>query len=353
VRRRWLAAILVAATAIVLWSPLLKPAGQAAILISDIFTEQLIGTNLAAAVTPAPRMVEGDDSFAGIPMRVTYWRPGWGDQHPAIMIVPGAAPRGNDEPILRSFGLSLARAGYLVMLPEFPFLKEGRFDSTSARQIDAAFAHVRSLPDTRERSVSAFGVSVGAGLMLVAAAREPALREATFLAVLGGYYDIDTYLASLASRSQRSASGTTPWEPSQEVQERLPRAALDVVPASARDAVRMAITPAPYETALARIRSLPPEARSAYDSVSPESVWSEIRPPIYWIHDPLDTFEPLAEAEAALAAPRQGHMQLAVPRLVSHAAPIGEEAKAQGPLYVAGELWRLLTFTVEVLRVAG
>jgi dienelactone hydrolase len=353
VRRRWLAAILVAATAIVLWSPLLKPAGQAAILIADIFSEQLIGTNLAAAVTPTPRMVEDSDSFAGTPMRVTYWRPGWGEAHPAIMIVPGAAPRGNDEPILRSFGLTLARAGYLVMLPEFPFLKEGRFDSTSSRQIDAAFAHVRALPDTRERRVGAFGVSVGGGLMLVAAAREPALREAAFLAVLGGYYDIDTYLASLASRTQPTASGPIPWEPSQEVQERLPRAAVDVVPASARDAVRAAIEPASYEVALGRIRALPAEARSAYDSVSPESVWSEIRPPIYWIHDPLDTFEPLAEAEAALNAPREGRMQLVVPRLVSHAAPIGEEAKAQGPLYVAGELWRLLTFTVEVLRVAG
>lgn len=351
-RRRWIVLVLVAALA-VLWSPLLKPAGQAAIVIGDIFTEQLIGTNLAAAVTPEPRMVEDDDSFAGIPMRVTYWRPGWGDLHPAIMIVPGAAPRGNDEPTLRRFGLTLSRAGYLVMLPEFPFLKEGRFDSAATRQLDAAFAHARALPETQGRSVGAFGVSVGAGMMLVAAGREPALRDATFLVVLGGYYDLDTYLASLASRMQRSAGGTVPWAPSQEAQDRLPPAAADLVPAGARDAVRMALSPASYEVALARIRALSAEARSAYDSVSPESVWSEIRPPIYWIHDPLDTFEPLAEAEAALAAPRAGRMQLVVPRLVSHAAPAGEEARAQGPLYLAGELWRLLTFTFEVLRIAG
>lgn len=344
--------LLVVAT-LLLWSPLLKPAGQAAILIGDIFSEQLIGTNLAAAVTPEPRIVEDDDSFAGTPMRVTYWRPGWGDRHPAIMIVPGAAPRGNDEPTMRSFGLTLSRAGYLVMLPEFPFLKEGRFDSAATRQLDAAFAHARALPETRGLSVGAFGVSVGAGMMLVAAGREPALREAAFLAVLGGYYDIDTYLASLVSRSQPSASGTIPWVPSQEAQDRLPPAAIDLVPAGARDAVRAALEPAAYEVALGRIRALPAGARSAYDSVSPESVWSEIRPPIYWVHDPLDTFEPLAEAEAALAATRSGRMQLVVPRLVSHAAPSGEEAKAQGPLYVAGELWRLLTFTFEVLRVAG
>jgi dienelactone hydrolase len=351
-RRRWLVLILAAAL-VVLWSPVLKPAGQAAIVIADIFSEQLIGTNLARAITPEPRMVEDDGAFAGVPMRVTYWRPGWGDQHPAIMIVPGAAPRGNDEPIMRSFGMTLSRAGYLVMLPEFPFLKEGRFDSGATRQLDAAFAHARALSETQGRSVGAFGVSVGAGMMLVAAGREPALRDAAFLAVLGGYYDLDTYLASLASRTQRSANGLVPWVPSQEAQDRLPPGAVDLVPASARDAVRAALEPASYEVALGRIRALPAEARSAYDAVSPESVWSAIRPPIYWIHDPLDTFEPFAEAEAALAAPRAGHMRLVVPRLVSHAAPVGEEAKAQGPLYVAGELWRLITFTFEVLRLAG
>jgi dienelactone hydrolase len=351
-RGRWIVLILIVSIAL-LWSPLIKPGGQAAILIGDIFTEQLVGTNLAAAITPEPRMVEDAGSFAGSSMRVTYWRPGWGDRHPAIMVVPGAAPRGNDEPTLRSFGLTLSRAGYLVMLPEFPFLKEGRFDSAATRQLDAAFAHARALPETQGLSVGAFGVSVGAGMMLVAAGREPALRDAAFLAVLGGYFDLDTYLASLVSRTQLSASGPSPWEPSQEAQDRLPPGAIDLAPPAARDAVRAALEPAPYEVALGRIRTLPTDARSAYDSVSPETVWSEIRPPIYWIHDPLDTFEPLAEAEAALAAPRAGRMQLVVPRLVSHAAPVGEEAKAQGPLYVAGELWRLLTFTFEVLRVAG
>ena len=59
--------LLVVAT-LLLWSPLLKPAGQATILIGDIFSEQLIGTNLAAAATPEPRSVEDDDNFAGTPV---------------------------------------------------------------------------------------------------------------------------------------------------------------------------------------------------------------------------------------------------------------------------------------------
>ena len=108
-----------------------------------------------------------------------------------------------------------------------------------------------------------------------------------------------------------------------------------------------------YQEVLDRLRALGPGARAAFDAVSPEIVWREIAPPIYWIHDPLDTFEPLAEAEAARGAPRDGHMVLVVPHLVTHAAPAGEAAKAGGPLFLIGELWRLLTFTIEVFQQAG
>ncbi|MEO8632647.1 MAG: hypothetical protein ABI466_04755 [Chloroflexota bacterium] len=351
-RGRWL--ILAALVAIgLLWQPLLRPAGQATILLADIYSEQLVGTNLARVLTPEPRMTETDDRFGEVPMRVTYWRPGWGEAHPAILIAPGAAPRGNDEPLMRSFGLTLARAGYLVMLPEFPFLKDGRFDPGATKQLDAAFARLRAMPETQGRSVGAFGVSVGGGMLLVAASREPALRDAAFVGVLGAYYDIDTYLASVASRMQVTDGVAVPWEPSAEALERLPPAAADLVPTADRDAVRQAFAATSYQEALRRFRSLGADARAAYDAVSPETRWSEIRPPIYWIHDPLDTYEPLAEAEAARAAPRDGHLVLAVPRLVQHAAPIGESAKAQGPLFLLGELWRLLTFTLEVLQRAG
>lgn len=336
-----------------LWTPVFKPAGQAAILLADVYSEQLVGANLARVVTPQPRVLETDDRFAGAPMRVTYWFPGWGDRHPAIMIVPGAAPRGNDEPAMRSFGLTLARAGYLVVLPEFAFLKEGRFDPGATKQLDAAFARVRAMPETEGRSVGAFGVSVGGGMLLVAAGREPALRDAAFIGVLGGYYDIDTYLASVASRTQLSGGQLVAWEPSAEALERVPPAAVDLVPPADRDAVRRAFASTSYEEALGRFRTLSPEARAAYDAVSPNVVWRAIRPPIYWIHDPFDTFEPLAEAEAAHAAPRDGRMVLVVPRLVQHAAPAGEAAKSEGVLFVVGELWRLLAFTFEVLQRAG
>lgn len=335
-----------------LWTPVLKPAGQAAILILDIYSETLVGRNVARLVTPEPRQSETRERLAGTDMRIDWWRPGWGESHPGVLVVPGASPQGNDIEGLRSFAASMARAGYMVMLPEFPFLKEGRFDPAATAQLEGAFAALRERPETRARATGAFGISVGGGLLLVAAGKEETVGDAAFVSVLGAYYDIDTYLASVVGAQQLRGGRLVPWAPSDEARERLPRAAIDAVDAADREVVRDALAAPTYEEALRRIRNLPATARGTYDALSPETVWSRIGPPIFWIHDPADTFEPLAEAEAAAAAPRAGRMVLVVPRLVQHAVAEAGEAKQQGPLFVLGELWQLVAFTFEVLRLA-
>ena len=336
-----------------LWTPVLKPAGQAAILILDIYSESLVGRNVARLVTPEPRASETRERLGGTEMRVDWWHPGTGTSHPGVLVVPGASALGNDNEALRGFAASMARAGYLVMLPEFPFLKEGRFDPAATAQLDGSFAALRARPETRGRASGAFGISVGGGLLLVAAGKEPALGGATFVSVLGAYYDMDTYLASVAGAQQLRGGRLLPWAPSDEARERLPAAAIEAVAPAEREAVRQALAAPTYEEALRRIRDLPPGARAVFDALSPETVWPRIRAPVFWIHDPNDTYEPLAEAEAAAAAPSGGRMVLVVPRLVQHAVAEAGEAKQQGPLFVLGELWQLAAFTFEILRLAG
>ena len=332
---------------------MLKPAGQAAILILDIYSESLVGRNVARLVTPEPRASQTRERFAGTEMRVDWWHPGSGASHPGVLVVPGASALGNDNEALRGFGASMARAGYLVMLPEFPFLKEGRLDPAATAQLDGSFAALRARPETRGRATGAFGISVGGGLLLVAAGQEPAIGSATFVSVLGAYYDMDTYLASVAGAQQLRGGKLVTWAPSDEARERLPAAAIEAVAAADREAVRQALAAPTYEEALRRIRGLPPSARAVFDALSPETVWSRIGAPVFWIHDPADTYEPLAEAEAAAAAPRGGRMVLVVPRLVQHAVAEAGEAKQQGPLFVLGELWQLAAITFEILKLAG
>lgn len=352
-RRSRLAPVALAVLLGLLWAPVVRPALQAAILVGDLFSPALLGTNVIAWVTPEPRVREGRATFAGVEMRVTTWRPAWGDQHPGLLIVNGATAVGNDNTATRQLGAALARAGYLVMLPEFPFLREGHFDVAAAPQVDAAFASLRALPETKDRPTGAFGSSVGGGVLLSAAGREPALRSAAYLVVLGAYFDLDTYLASVATASQLRDGRVEPWLPSAEARERLPLAALESVPPAERERLAEALRAPTYEEALRRIRALPAASREVFDSLSPEQGWLGVRQsPVYWIHDPDDTYEPLAEAEAAAAAQRAGTVALLVPRVVSHAVP-SESARRSGPLFVVGELWALITYTVGILRVAG
>lgn len=331
-----------------LWRPFIQPAGRGAVLVLHLF-EPVTGVPLASWLTPPPREYDTTETYAGVPMRVSWWRPGWGSSHPAVMMVNGATPQGNDNAATRELGEALARAGFLAMLPEFPFLKEGRFDETAPRQLDDAFAQLRSLLETSDRRVGAFGASVGASAVLVAAGKGEAIGRADHLVVLGGYYDFDTYLASVVSAARIEDGKLVPWAPSQEVRERLRPAAIAAVPVGDREAVRVATEPADYGTALGRMRALPPGARAAFDDLSPQQVWSRIAPPVFWLHDPNDEFEPISEGYAARDADRDGTFRLISPGLVQHAEVTG---KGRGPLELLSELAALLGSVIEILRVA-
>ncbi len=352
----WRAAAILAATIALsaLWRPLLYPAGKAALLLLDVYSPSLLGADVAAWITPEPRYSETRETFVGVAMRVSWWRPGWGDRHPAVMIVNGATPVGNDNTATRQFGTTLARAGYLVMLPEFPFLKEGRLDADAPRVVDAAFGFLRALPETSGRPAGAFGASVGAGVMLAAAGSQPALARAEHLSVLGGYFDLYTYVASVATHSQGVPSaGVTPWQPSAEAIERIPPAiAAAMTDAGDREKVNAAFATPTYQAALDGLRSVSARGRAVLDRLSPSTVWDAIPPPVFWIHDPDDSYEPLSEALAAEAAPRHGRFRLVVPRVIQH-AEVSTGSVARGPFFVAEELWNLLTFTLDVLRSAG
>lgn len=339
---------------VLLWSPLLYPGGKAALLLLDIYGPTLIGGDVAGKITPAPLESDTTETFAGVAMRVSWWRPALGDSHPAVMIVNGATPAGNDNAASRGFAMSLARAGYLVMLPEFPFLKEGRLDVSAPHVVDSAFASLRDRRETAGHPAGVFAASVGAGIALAAAGTEPHLARADHVTVLGGYFDLRTYIASVATHSQViPPTGALRWDPSAEASERIPPAIeAAMTDEDDRARVRAAFAATTYNAALSELAALSPQGREVFDRLSPSTAWGAITAPIFWIHDPDDTYEPVAEAEAARAAPRKGRFELVVPRLVQH-AEVSPGAASRGPLFLVGELWALLVFTLDVLRIAG
>ena len=377
--RQLLVVVLVVAIAI-LWRPFLRPVGAGAILVADIYSSALWDRNLAEYITPLPRVTGTRESFGGVEMRVTWWRPGWGDRHPGLMVVNGATALGNDDPETTRLAEALARAGYLVMLPEFPFIREGTLEPRAAAIIDAAFARLLSHADTRGIPVGAFGFSVGGGMLLAAAGRYEALARAAYVGVLGAYYDIDTYLASVVTRTQVLAGASAAWDPDPRVRQRLPLAAAAVVSdprdrALLEDELRghdgrtetdppneigteagslwRALGATDYDVALARLRGLPPAMRTVFDDLSPRANWADIRAPVFWLHDEGDRFEPVSEAEAAAAKPHAGPTRFQRTALLSHAAALGGGAKEKGLDFWATELSGLLLFAAAALGAGG
>ena len=363
-----------------LWRPLLRPIGAGAVIVADIYSGALWDRNLAAAVTPQPRVEEATLRIRDTDMRVTWWIPGWGARHPGVMLVNGATEFGNDDSETRRLSDALARAGYLVMLPEFPFIKAGTLEREATAIIDAAFAVLRDHPDTRGMPTGAFGFSVGGGMLLAAASRPGSLEHASYVGALGAYFDLDTYLASVLGSAQRRNGALEPWDPDPVVRLRLPVAAAQAI-ADPADRERLsvalragggrlsddppnemgaeavslwrALASTDYDGALARLRALPPSLRDVLERLSPRTSWSALRPEVFWLHDVDDRFEPVSEAENATATAHAGATHLHLTALISHAAALGQGARERGVDFWAGELSGLLLFAAQTLSAGG
>jgi dienelactone hydrolase len=378
--RRRLALVLLVVAIAILWRPFIRPLGAGAILVADIYSSALWDRNVAAYVTPPPRVEDGTERIGAQDMRVTWWIPGWGTLHPAVMLVNGATEKGNDDPETRRLGEALARAGYMVMLPEFPFIKAGRLEREATSILDMAFARAIARPETRGMAVGAFGFSVGGGMLLAAASRPGALSGATYIGALGAYFDLDTYLASVLSLTQRRNGAPEPWDADAEVRLRLPVAAAEAL-TNANDRERIttalrstggrlsgeppsglatesaalwrALSATDYDIALERLRLLPASLREVFDSLSPETTWSSLRPAVFWLHDVGDRFEPVSEAETAAAMAHAGPTRFQRTALLSHAAALGAGAKEKGLDFWATELSGLLFFAAGALGTGG
>jgi hypothetical protein len=61
-----------------------------------------------------------------------------------IVLVPGAAERGKDDPRLVAFATTLARTRFLVLVPDLPNLRALRVQAEDALGVADAFSHLLS-----------------------------------------------------------------------------------------------------------------------------------------------------------------------------------------------------------------
>lgn len=107
----------------------------------------------------------------------------------AVLLVPGAAEEGKDDPRLVTFARALAGARFLVLVPDLPGLKTLQVSSEDIVEIADSAAHLAGLPHGRG-PLGLAAISYGVGPTLLAAFDERLAGRVGFILAIGGYDDL-------------------------------------------------------------------------------------------------------------------------------------------------------------------
>src|SRR5215211_499801 len=189
--RRFLLLALLLISALLLlsrWSWIDAQARTVVVLSSVLETPVL--TPVVEGVTDKPRFV--DTYIAGNPAFVV--KPRGEGPYPAVFFVNGIVTQGRKLPEVRRLAEGLARAGYLVVVPDLPGLRWGEIRPETVHETAEVARAVSELPDARDGEVSMVGVSTGATLALLAAEREDVAGRTSVVAGVAPYADVKTVL---------------------------------------------------------------------------------------------------------------------------------------------------------------
>jgi acetyl esterase/lipase len=303
---------------------------------------------LVRATTPEPRVETLD--VGGVPTELV--RPAGDGRWPAFHFVNGAHPERRREPIVQRVTHGLARAGFVVALPDLPGLGEGELTSRTVEAARAVTLMLAGRADVRDGRVALAGASAGAGIALVTAADPELADRISVVAAVVPFADVER-LACLATTSQYERDSVTRRYEVTALMRRV--VGLSLVTALPDGDDRSALlellrSQDPDDVDAIRClaepgRELGPEARSVVElllntdaerfrdlyaalpadlaarirELSPGAHAESVRAPVEGIAPPDDPYFPLPEAEAVVALVPAG--RLTVTRVLDHTRP--------------------------------
>ena len=126
--------------------------------------------------------------------QIIDWKDGEGDLYlpagkprAAMVLVPGAAVLGRDEPRLQAFARTFARAGMAVLVPELPEVRQLVLSRADADRVAGALRELsRRLP---EAPLGVAAISYAVAPALIAAIEDDLAPRVAFVVGIGGYRD--------------------------------------------------------------------------------------------------------------------------------------------------------------------
>lgn len=129
----------------------------------------------------------------------------------SLVLVPGFTPQGKNDPRLVDLALSLARARFLVLVPDLQGSREMRVRLEDAQNIADAAAYLAERDTSIHRGdVGVIAISYAVGLAALATMQPQAKEKIQFLVGIGGYYDITAVVTFITTGRYREP-GETAW----------------------------------------------------------------------------------------------------------------------------------------------
>lgn len=325
-----------------------RPAWLRTLVLLAIVLDLPVLGRLVRALTREP--VVEELAIDGVPVELV--RPGGSGPWPCWVFVNGAHPERRREPVVERVSRGLARAGFVVFVPDLPGLGEGE---VSLRTLDAGSAVVEAAvthPDTRGARTALAGASVGGALSILLAARSRHAARISVVAAVSPYAGLDRILQIATTSHYRAGDLTVrvdatplmrrvvarslvaslpPGDDRAVLLERLQRLERDDQDAieglslhgiEPGDGARRVIEllrntdPATFDHCLER---LPTEARELVNALSPERHAFSVRAPVAVIAPPNDPYFPLREPQILVETIPQG--MLTVTGALDHTRP--------------------------------
>lgn len=282
-----------------------------------------------------------------------------GSSAPPIVLLPGAAPLGKDDPRAVRLATSLTRAGRVVFVPDLT-LAEQRFDFQDLERIVRAVLALGEHAAARGPAVL-LGISYGGSYALVAAADPRLEGRLAQVAVFGAYFDLVSVIQAVTTGVTLIEGSRIPWDGHPMARAVLQEQAVTLAPQASRPDLRAALdgradpqelksgSRAIYELLVNRdptrtpalAAAMAPAGRSVLTRFSPASVADNIRVPVIAMHSTDDPAVPFAELL---------RMARGIPdvRLVTVGSFRHVDLKVSEPggwLPAAGDLWAAWRFT--------
>ena len=221
---------------------------------------------------------------------------------PAWVFVNGAHPERRREPVVQRLTEGLARAGYLVVVPDPPGLAD---EVITGETLDGATAAVRAatmLPGVRGGRVALLGVSTGAGLALLVAAEPDLQKRVSVVAAAVPYANLERILC-LATTSSYAHDGEVALFPESELLTRVAkRSLIAVADGEADETVSRLLANRDFGEFTKLYERLPDRVRACITRLSPLTVAGDVQAPVELVVPPRDEYFPHGEALALAKA---------------------------------------------------